>query len=124
MEVTLTRHTICTWILYIKLYIFLLSIIIDPLLLSWCPVNQLLLLEPQPHFSVSILHAVAAMYDVPAGDDSKVSSYGARASIGRVGGPHHGPSGGHQSHPLPAHGHHWARLDVLHQTREKWSLLR
>ena len=98
-------------------------VIINPGLVRWAPLNQLILSKPQRNLPLSIFWAVAAMNNIPPWTHPKVSPDSSRPRVFRVGGPKHLASCSYNIMTLPTHGNHRPRLYILHQTREKWSFL-
>ena len=98
-------------------------IIIYPDGLRRLPLYELLVVEPEPDLPAPVLRAVAAVNDVPAGPQPKVSADGPGRRVLRVGDAKHLPTDGDDVVALPGHGNHRPGLDVRHQPRVEWPLL-
>ena len=86
----------------------ILLVIIDPWLLCWAPLYQLILSKPKSNLSLPVIRTITAMNDVSARTNPKVSPDGSRSRILRVCCSKHLSSSGNNIVSLPAHGNYWA----------------
>jgi hypothetical protein len=86
----------------------LLSLLINPVELSWLPLVDLLLLEPERNLLLCVLDAVTAVADVAANVDGEVATDGAWQAVLGVGGTEDGTAGLDGITTFPDHGANWA----------------
>jgi len=98
--------------------------LVDPVVRAGLPAHQLLWLEPQADLLLGTLYRVTAVADVPADLDAEIPSDGAWFGLSGVGLTQHHSASFHCTLALPNHGNYWARVHVVDEACEEWSVLK
>jgi len=98
--------------------------LVDPVVRAGLPAHQLLWLEPQADLLLGTLYRVTAVADVPADLDAEIPSDGAWFGLSGVGLTQHHSASFHCALALPNHGNYWARVHVVDEACEEWSVLK
>lgn len=97
----------------------ILHLFVNPILVSWGPGDQLLLVEPQSNLLFGRFNSIRAVDDVAANLDAEITTNGAGQGVSWVGSAQHLTAGLDHIKTLPHHGNHWTGVHVVDQTGEK-----